>query len=244
MGATNALALPFPELTETADGPDAFKELADAVEDYFYDRVLPAGITRRPVYFWGSGSTPPTASPALFEGDTYAHTGWGALLAWSGTAWRNTGIALGAATAPKARSMLRQATPQTGLAAGSWVNLTFTAEDLETHGGHDNSTDPHRWTCPVGQAGLYMVGANATFAAVTAESNINCRIVKNGTALPTGTGASGNMGGPAGAGAATGIKLVTLAEGDWVGAQGYCSAAWGTAVFSDNASSLTVIRLD
>jgi hypothetical protein len=94
VGATDALALPFPELTETADGPDAFSDLADAIEDYFYDRTLPAGITRMPSYFWGSGVTPPaTTTAGLMRGDTYYHTGQGVLLAYNGAQWRPVGVA-------------------------------------------------------------------------------------------------------------------------------------------------------
>lgn len=88
MGATNGLGLPIPELTEMADGPDAISDLANATEDYFYDRILPAGITRHPSYHWGSGTTFPTTG--LMAGDTYFHTGLGGLMRYSGVAWRQT----------------------------------------------------------------------------------------------------------------------------------------------------------
>lgn len=90
MAATNALALPIPELTQLADGPDAFSDLANAVEDYFYDRITPAGVTRTPTYYWGAGTTPPDpgSTAGLQRGDTYWHTGQGVLLDYNGTAWR------------------------------------------------------------------------------------------------------------------------------------------------------------
>lgn len=86
MGVTSNLKLPYPELTEIADGPDAFNDLVTAVESYFYDRVLPTGVTRMPSYYWGAG----TAFPAIGvqPGDVYRHTGLGCLMTYNGTAWR------------------------------------------------------------------------------------------------------------------------------------------------------------
>lgn len=74
MGVTSQLKLPFPELTDMADGPDAFSDLAVMLEGYFYDRTLPTGVTRAPTYLWGSGTTLPV-STALRAGDTYLQNG-------------------------------------------------------------------------------------------------------------------------------------------------------------------------
>lgn len=87
MGATPGLKLPIPELTETADGPDAFSDLGLAVEGYVYDRTLPTGVTRAPIHHWGSGTNFPTGA-ALRTGDTYRHTGLGCLMAYNSAAWR------------------------------------------------------------------------------------------------------------------------------------------------------------
>lgn len=124
MGATNALALPFPELTDLADGPDAFADLANAAEDYFYDRIKPAGILRTPVFHWGDGTAPPDgATPGLQRGDTYFHTGQSAQLAWNGTAWRQAAFpGVGSETAPNFDGQIR-AHPTFGLqigASGAW----------------------------------------------------------------------------------------------------------------------------
>jgi hypothetical protein len=73
VAATNGLALPIPELTDTADGPDGFSDLANAVEDYFFDRILPVGVTRYPGHSWGSVTGLPTTGTKL--GDTCYHTG-------------------------------------------------------------------------------------------------------------------------------------------------------------------------
>lgn len=75
MAVTNGLALPIPELTDTADGPDAISDLANATEDYVYDRILPAGVTRYLTHHWGAGTAFPTAAQGVKAGDTFTHTG-------------------------------------------------------------------------------------------------------------------------------------------------------------------------
>jgi hypothetical protein len=93
MGVTNGLALPIPELTESADGPDAFSDLANAVEDYVYDRTLPAGVTRYLPHHWGSGTSLPTVGMGARDGDTYRHTGLGCLMRFNGTDWKQARFA-------------------------------------------------------------------------------------------------------------------------------------------------------
>lgn len=95
MGTTPNLKLPIPELTETADGPDAFSDLALATEGYVYNRVLPAGVVRVPNYYWGVGTSLPTGTD-LRAGDTYRHTGLGCLMAYNGAAWRQAGVSVAA----------------------------------------------------------------------------------------------------------------------------------------------------
>lgn len=85
VGTTPNLKLPFPELTDVLDGPDAISDLASATEDYFYNRNLPTGVVRMPSYYWGSGTTFPSTGVAA--GDTYRHTDLG-LMCWNGSAWR------------------------------------------------------------------------------------------------------------------------------------------------------------
>lgn len=85
MGTTPALKLPFPNLTETADGPDAFSDLAQAVENYVYNRILPTGITSSPGHYWGSGGTYPPAA-GLKPGDSFIHSTAG-LQFWNGSNW-------------------------------------------------------------------------------------------------------------------------------------------------------------
>ena len=86
MGVTTNLKLPYPELTDAVDGPTSFDALAQGVEDYFYRRILPSGVTRMPVYNWGAGSSFPSGAAA---GDTFTHQGLGpSLMRWNGAAWR------------------------------------------------------------------------------------------------------------------------------------------------------------
>lgn len=95
MGATDALKLPIPELTDTADGPDAISDLANAVEDYAYDRILPTGVTRYPNHHWGSGTTMPLPANGLKVGDTFTHTGLGTdgcMMRYTVAGWRQAEI--------------------------------------------------------------------------------------------------------------------------------------------------------
>lgn len=89
MDTTPGLKLPIPDLTEMADGPDAFSDLGLAIESFLYDRTLPVGVTRVPSYFWGAGTTPPSGA-LLRTGDTYRHTSTGPLL-YNGTDWVEVG---------------------------------------------------------------------------------------------------------------------------------------------------------
>lgn len=89
MAVTNGLSLPIPELTEDADGPKAFSDLANGVEDYVLDRILPAGVTHAPSHFWGSGTTFPLAAAGLRAGDTFFHSTYSCLFTFiTGTTWR------------------------------------------------------------------------------------------------------------------------------------------------------------
>jgi len=101
VGATNALLLPFPELTEAADGPDAFSDLANAVEDYVYDRILPAGVTRYLPHHWGSGATLPTTVLGARDGDTYFHTGLACSMRLTNGSWRQLAVSDVANTAAR-----------------------------------------------------------------------------------------------------------------------------------------------
>jgi hypothetical protein len=92
---TDGLKLPVPDLTDPADGPDAFLDLGNAVEDYLLDRILPPGITRYPGHFWGSviGNDLSVGPAGVKEGDI----GISSLLnncrmIWTSSGWRQLTI--------------------------------------------------------------------------------------------------------------------------------------------------------
>lgn len=86
MGTTANLKLPYPESGDGADGPAAFVALAQKIEDYFFTRALPTGVTRMPNYYWGTVATFPTS---VMPGDTCTLTG--ALWVYTGSGWANAG---------------------------------------------------------------------------------------------------------------------------------------------------------
>lgn len=93
MAQTDGLKLPIPELTEAADGPDAFADLANGLEDWAYDRILPAGVLRAPAHSWGAVTTLPSGA-AVKAGDTAYYTPYKVLVAYNGTAWRQAEVPL------------------------------------------------------------------------------------------------------------------------------------------------------
>jgi hypothetical protein len=86
MGTTANLKLPYPEAGDGADGPAALSALSQAIEDYFFSRSLPTGVTRMPNYYWGAGTAFPTG--AVQPGDSFTRTDLGALYVFvGGTSW-------------------------------------------------------------------------------------------------------------------------------------------------------------
>lgn len=140
-----------------------------------------------------------------------------------------------------ARAQMRQTTAQAGLAAGLQP-ITFGAADFDTFAGW-SAGNSSRWTCPAGQGGTYLISGTVTFAAVTASAVLNAELWKNGAAIVSAGGGEA-IGGQAGSNIDIVPKLVTLAPGDYVQLYGYVSATWGTAIYADAASMLTVVRID
>lgn len=88
MGTTSNLKLTWPEFSDQADGPAAFSALANSVEGYFFNRVLPSGVTRAPSYYWGTVTSYPTTG--LQPGDTCTLSG--VLWEYTGASgWANSG---------------------------------------------------------------------------------------------------------------------------------------------------------
>lgn len=288
MGATDALKLPIPELTDTADGPDAISDLANAVEDYVYDRVLPSGVTRYPLHFWGSGTALPTSVSGAKAGDTYYHTGLACTMrcispgATAATnIWRQAEVAIvanlatrdamsanysailhdgfevevlavtGPPALPAAKyrwqtnswvipntglplAVLRQ-TIQSGSYPAGWGAIALDLAQLDTHGGWASGANT-RWTCPAGHGGTFKASGHTVLSTYGDQGNV--AIWKNGAALPdsTGTWSTGQS-------FVTGEKIFTLSPGDYISLMGYRAVTWGTSVFPDAASSLTIERI-
>jgi hypothetical protein len=65
--------------------------------------------------------------------------------------------------------------------SSTWTALTFTVEDFDTDGFHDNSTNTSRMTIPAGKGGKYQLTANADFTAAGTGGTFRAmRLYKNG----------------------------------------------------------------
>lgn len=73
---------------------------------------------------------------------------------WDGSQWRSLGLN------PPAARLARTATNQS-IPNSTQTALQWNSELEDTHNGHDNSTNPSRYTAPV--AGLYLVTATVTW---------------------------------------------------------------------------------
>ena len=77
------------------------------------------------------------------------------------------------------------------ITSGSNNNVQWTgAKDFDTHGFHDTSTKPSRFTIPAGLGGLYMVSFNVYCAPATEV--VAAWVIKNGGATRYALGQSKN----------------------------------------------------
>lgn len=81
------------------------------------------------------------------------------------------------------RAQLRQIVSQ-NVAINTWTPITFTAEDHDSHNGHDNATNPSRYTAQVN--GLYEFAGSSWWAADSNGVRLS-RWHKNGATV-TGSG--------------------------------------------------------
>lgn len=77
------------------------------------------------------------------------------------------------------RAQLRQIVAQT-ITTSTWTALSFTAEDHDSHNGHDNVTNNTRYVAPIN--GVYELAGGVWFAANTTGVRF-CRWTKDGTIL-------------------------------------------------------------
>jgi len=102
-------------------------------------------------------------------------------------------------------------TSQQTLTTFSYTAVTFTAEDIDTNGFHDNSTNTSRITIPSGYAGKYLFGAGAVTNA--GDNTFNMSFSKNGSNFNT-LGGWKNL--SSGQGNYGGTIIMDLAVGDFV----------------------------
>ena len=106
---------------------------------------------------------------------------------------------------------LKKVATQTTSAA-TYTSITFTAEDIDTNGFHDNSTNPSRITIPTGYAGKYLITGQITCPTPADQAHTSA-IKKNGAnfnTLPSWKSAQ------SGAGASANTLIMDLLVGDYV----------------------------
>lgn len=136
---------------------------------------------------------------------------------------------------------LRQSTLQ-AVTTGTFTPITFTTEDFDNYGGHDNSTNPSRYTCQV--AGRYQLSGKISWAANAAGQRASQWYV-NGTGL---SGSQAAIEPDDGAGAIPGHPAVTmtalLSVGDYVELVGFqdAAASLNTSVANAQVQSIMVVR--
>jgi hypothetical protein len=227
----NSLLLGELSIPSTASGSPV------TITRYDSRTVMRGGIL--PVIADGSNTPGHDGYPGQFVDEHRAHPTRG-LERWSGAVWQppqRVGFARLFAYATVARP---------GFTAG-WQDVDLNAEDLDTHGAHTTGaslvTGQRYFTCPVGQAGRYSVEGGVTFDGATGGAQINSRVLKNNAVFRGGAGA-GAVFGANGSSSITGTKILDLAEGNTVHIQGYCSSGWGTGVYTDGGSWMSVERID
>ena len=152
-----------------------------------------------------------------------------------------------------ARCFMYQNANSPGMTAG-FRDLPLNAETIDTHNGHvtgsvsgdDTDSNPiyrtNRYTVQPGQAGIYKV--NGLFFFVGVGTDMQCRVVKNGAAIPGGLGQNHNN--TTSSYVLSGEKQLDLAEGDIISFQGYGNAnGWtsGGSSSNGNACTLSVARI-
>lgn len=122
---------------------------------------------------------------------------------------------------------VRMSAAQNHSSSGSYATMNWDAEDYDTDGYHDNSTNNSRLTVPTGGAAAYLMFASVQFSAQT--NRIGLKFRKNGSDL---YGAS-TVGG-AGQQAFHLSDVVVLADADYVEVQ--CIQSNGTQAYTVGSS--------
>lgn len=122
------------------------------------------------------------------------------------------------------RATLYASAAQSALTA-TWQTITLGAETIDSHGAH--AAAAAGFTVPAGQGGVYWIDGLVAFAATTVGATLGTRLQLGATTVLAGP--QGPWGSAGGTLLALAGGLVTLAAGDVVTLQGFCSAAsWAT----------------
>ena len=78
---------------------------------------------------------------------------------------------------------------QTGIGNNTWTKVTYNNEIFDTNSAYDPTTN-YRFTVPSGQAGKYLIIANADIRSTTSARSKYIQIYKNGS---SGGGLNGNF---------------------------------------------------
>jgi len=83
---------------------------------------------------------------------------------------------------PRVVAKLRRTTTQSIAVSGTWTAINFDAEDADNYGGHDNSTNPDRYTVP--KTSTYVVLGSGDFASNSTGMR-GVRFTVNGSSVPS-----------------------------------------------------------
>jgi hypothetical protein len=131
------------------------------------------------------------------------------------------------------------------ISTATWTKVDFTAENFDTNGFHDNTTNNTRLTIPSGQGGYYLITWNALFA----PNNTGYRaaaITKNNEAVAgSGVGVTGGIG--VGYTPAGNQLVLNLAAADYIEMQVEQTSGGALTLYGEtewpSATILTLSRL-
>ncbi|WP_367128333.1 hypothetical protein [Saccharothrix sp. HUAS TT1] len=133
----------------------------------------------------------------------------------------------------------RQIVAQNLAVSGTFYNLTFTAEDKDSHGGHSTSSNPERYVAPL--TGTYELKGGCAFAANATGIRV-LHWAKNGTQIPGGDLTTPSVGAGAVTRAGARTIFVDLTASDYVTLQAMqdSGGALSTYVTSPVQATMTV----
>jgi hypothetical protein len=134
------------------------------------------GYLMQGVWVFANAAARDAAVTSPQEGNVCYLKSTDAIMTYSGSAW----VAVGGASTFVGVNATRT-NVSTTITANTPLVISFTTEEFDSNGFHDNSTNNSRLTIPTGYAGKYIVSGWLTNALGTPGSYQLLRILKNGT---------------------------------------------------------------